>query len=69
MQVNRERPQSLLPLADITIQHEEGLSDTEDLDIFNPVDDDLSEPDDSEAATPTQVRYPFDKHFSFFYRC
>ena len=69
MQVNRERPQSLLPPADITIQHEEGLSDTEDLDIFNPVDDDLSEPDDSEAATPTQVRYPFDKHFSFFYRC
>ena len=69
MKVNCERPQSLLPPADITIQHEEGLSDTEDLDIFNPVDDDLSEPDDSEAATPTQVRYPFDKHFSFFYRC
>ena len=69
MQVNRERPQSLLPPVDITIQHEEGLSDTEDLDIFNPVDDDLSEPDDSEAATPTQVRYPFDKPFSFFYRC
>ena len=69
MQVNRERPQSSLPPADITIQHEEGLSDTEDPDMFNSVDDDLSEPDDSDAATPTQVRYPFDYYFCFVYRC
>ena len=40
-----------------------------DPDIFNPVDDDLSEPDDCDAATPTQVRSSFVNHFCFVYRC